>query len=789
MSNIIYHPTTTFVGRDEALNAVIAMLHQPECCMVTLIGPGGIGKTRLAMEVAEHFRATHTVYLLSLQNIETAEQFATALANTVNVTLRDSENVLKQFLCYLPKTPTLIVLDNFESLLEAADVLAAIIAQVPEIQFLVTSRVVLHLQDEWVYEVGGLNVTDSVDSSAVQLFAQRAARMRQNFDAEAELAAIVRICQLLQGNPLALELAATWVRALTCQQIVDELQRGLDILNTNLRDVEQRHRSMAAVFEQSWKLLSADEQETFKRLSIFCSHFSQEAACKIAGVSLLQLANLVDHSLLRLVNNGRYEIHELVRAYALQRLDDATEHTVRKQHAHYFSEFAYQQILSLKNAAQAEALNCIEAEFDQIIAAWEWAVQHQDTWVLEKMLLPLSLYAPTRSRYIEVYQALLLAETKLPVETSLLNAQLAMTQGWFAFWVGKIDAARNNIQRGMALLDLLQIKGQLPMALSILSWYENDARVDFGELYQRYERELQYYQAQGDDWGAAWMLYGMGNISRSFGNHDTSKSQLEMSVQLFNGIGDGWGKTWALGGLCTTLRYMNQFAAAIVLYEELLTIGKAVADDGAVIYALHGLGYSHQALNQIAAAQDYYLQALRLSLKTHNAWNMLDAALRVGEVLSAERINPVSVELFAAVQQHPLTGTGWLHQRRERAVTGLQDLQDKLPPEAYQAAVQRGSQGDLRRVIEELLDRLAAPQLSSNGNGAHQQALIEPLSERELEVLQLLVIGRSNRQIAAELILALGTVKTHIHNIYGKLNVSNRTEAAAQARSLGLLEL
>ena len=219
------------------------------------------------------------------------------------------------------------MLDNFEHLLEGTEVLTELLAAAPNIKLLVTSREVLNLQEEWLYPVRGLQYPKTGDAeqpgaySAVQLFIERARRVRGDLTLADEQAAVVRICQLVEGMPLALELASSWMKALQADEIATEIQRSIDFLSTSLRNVPQRHQSMQAVFEQTWRRLSEEEQRVFRALAVFSGGFRREAAQAVTSVSMHVLSGLVDKSLLTREPDGRYQIHELLRQYPQTRLE------------------------------------------------------------------------------------------------------------------------------------------------------------------------------------------------------------------------------------------------------------------------------------------------------------------------------------------------------------------------------------------------------------------------------------------------------------------------------------
>ncbi|MBP7687712.1 MAG: tetratricopeptide repeat protein [Thermoflexales bacterium] len=351
---------TAFVGRTRELAEIDDRLRgDPACRLLNIAGPGGIGKTRLALEAAQQHLSEFAdgVFFVPLAPISAAHLIAPAIAQALNLPVPWQADPRTQLLSYLSDKHLLLVVDNFEHLLDGVDLLADILTAAPQVKVLATSRERLHLQWEWIVEIRGLDypasATDpsALDTSAVRLFAQTARRMDARFALEADRAEVIGICQLMEGSPLGIELAAAWVRVLTCQEIVQQIARNLDLLATSASDRPERHRSLRAAFEYSWDLLSADEQKAFKKLAVFQGGFRREAAEKVAGAPLSLLFTLVDKSLLRRGHAGRFEMHSLLRQYITEKLnagqiDEALNTTpmdlTRMRMAQYYLVYARQ---------------------------------------------------------------------------------------------------------------------------------------------------------------------------------------------------------------------------------------------------------------------------------------------------------------------------------------------------------------------------------------------------------------------------------------------------------------
>jgi len=353
--------TAPIIGRERELAEVSQLLDDPACCLLTLVGLGGIGKTRLAMEVAAQRTDDFLdgVYWVSLQTIQTVDELVPAIIASLSVQM--SSDPYQQLLSFLHEKNLLLILDNFEHLLPGVDLLHKILSTARQVKILVTTREALGIQEEWVYRIYGLDVppedtcTDIDGYGAVQLFTYNAHRVWWRFSPQEEALAVCRICQLVEGMPLALELAASWLRALTCQDIVNEIQRNLEFLKSTSPDIPVRQHSIQAVFQQSWELLSEHGQESFQKLSVFRGGFTRDAAEKVANPSLDILIALVDKSFIRKTTAGRFEMHELLRQFGEERLEEAGAVNVTKAaHSSYYMLYLQGQEAGLKSQRQLQ---------------------------------------------------------------------------------------------------------------------------------------------------------------------------------------------------------------------------------------------------------------------------------------------------------------------------------------------------------------------------------------------------------------------------------------------------
>jgi predicted ATPase/DNA-binding CsgD family transcriptional regulator len=341
---------TPFVGREKELRDVGVLLDGPDAHLITILGPGGIGKTRLALEVARRSvgpRFSDGVFFAALSPLSDPVHLIPAIAGAVRYQFQqDSRSPRQQVLDYFRQKRLLLVLDNFEHLLDGADIITDLLQAAPDVRLLATSREKLNLRGETVYTPGGLAYAgdgfpqDAVEYEAAQLFIQSASQIHPDFTVQAdEQAYLTDICQLTDGLPLALVLAAAWVDVLSLREIADELRQSIAFLRAEMRDAPRRHWSIRAVFEPTWERLTQREQATFMKLAVFRGGFTRDAADKVAGADLPTLQALINKSLLQRNAHGRYDIHELLRQYGEEHLNASQqEAAARTAHMTYYSD-------------------------------------------------------------------------------------------------------------------------------------------------------------------------------------------------------------------------------------------------------------------------------------------------------------------------------------------------------------------------------------------------------------------------------------------------------------------
>ncbi len=645
-------PPTPFIGREDERGQLAQMLADPKCRLITLVGPGGIGKTRLALQgaVDAGVQFEHGVAFVALAPLNAPAQLVPAIADALGFSFYGQDDPFSQLGNYLREKHVLLLLDNLEHLIAASDLLATLLEQAPRLKLLVTSRERLRLRGEWVMELKGLVVPTQLtartieQSSAVALFVQSAQRVRHDFaPTTAEQQVIVQICRLVAGMPLGIELAASWVRMLALSEIAAEIASSLDFLSATLRDVPERHRSFRAVFDSSWKLLTPAEQQALLRLAVFQGGFERAAADHVAGATLHLLSTLVDKSLLRRTSNGRYDMHELVRQYASARLhtDPDQEAALRQRHCAYYATFVQQHERNLISATQRAAVAALHSEPANLRYAWEWAVAQQQSTVISQMARGLFLFYELTCRYLEgatIFQHAAAALELQPTDEqqAVTLGQVLAYQGHCSFRIGQHEPALALLQRSRELLaphacHAAQTYAEALLLFAIVASYMGD----YALACQLVQEGRSLARHNGYQWINALLLTVAGRIAFATGNYAEAQADLQESLRLCRALGDPRGTAFCLNTLGMLAQAQAEYETAQQLLQESLTISSRAGDSWAIGGALNELGLVAYAQHEYTEAHYLFRESLGLFRELGDRRYIARALMNLGRVSSA----------------------------------------------------------------------------------------------------------------------------------------------------------
>ncbi|HEX9596957.1 MAG TPA: tetratricopeptide repeat protein, partial [Anaerolineales bacterium] len=717
--------TTTFIGRHTELAEIQRrLLFEPGCRLLNLVGPGGIGKTRLALAAAAAMLDAFPdgVYLVSLAPVGEVVYVVSAIAEVLRFQFFGDLEPKQQLLNYLGPKKLLLVVDNFEHLLEEAGFLSEILQRAPDVTLLATSRERLNLQEEWVYDVHGLAFPSANDEalrdfgeySALELFLQRARQIVAKYaPSPAEMADIIRICQLVEGMPLALELAAPWIRTLSCREIAEEIGRSLSFLTTTVRNVPERHRSISVVFEQTWRRLSAQERMILQQLAVFRGGCTRLAAEQVTGATLPVLSSLVDKALLRRTNTGRYELHELIRQFAESQLqvDPRAADATQRRHRDFFMGFLATRTAGAKGFKQLDTLAEIEADLDNVRLAWRGAAANRESAAIERSAECLFVYYLYRNGYDEGILEFGRAMTAFApppdgldddgwTSDPVVPDQEVELVGFLRAGLGYFLAHRRDLQKGQMVLE---------QALARLRRATPDAR-----------RKI------------AFALLWLGWAHYFRGQTLAGKQCARESLALLTETGDNWGEGWALLLLGNCLREGSPAEAADV-YQAGVTLCRESGDQIVLSYLSFNLGAAATALGRYAQAQPSIDLGVTISERLGNFLGLGYSLFYRGRLeISLGRYDQAIQTLQQALTYFNKVGT--VHASRAQTYLGLahhlQEDQD-LAARLYGQALERFKAANSKLEYSRCLNGLGC--LAYDQGKLHQA---ERLQRESLALLQ-----------------------------------------------------
>ncbi len=752
-------PQTSFVGRENELVKIGALIRDPACRLLTLVGPGGSGKTRLALQAAsESLRSfPDGTYFVPLESANSADYLIPAIARALQFTLDSFINgadLRTQILDYLRKQSILLILDGCELMAGITGDLPAILENAPNLRVLATSRQKLGLRSERALPVEGLSLAQTAEEmradgmEAVRLFCERAEQAGADFRlSEADVEPVARICKLVEGMPLGIELAAAWTPVLSPLEIETAAGKSLDFLTTAMSDIPEKHRSLRAVFDSSWLLLGDDLRDVFSKLAIFRGGFDLQAAREVAGVSLEQLSALINRSLLHRTQAGRFTVHSLLRQYAAEKLSEVgeLEKDVQDRFCRYYVNMVTQREGDLMGPMMLQARDEIRLEMDNVRAAINWAILHWPEQSVRKMLISLVGFyaihgwqegmlayrdialirkdalvargAPDPSKdpvflSARIHQAFYQCNLGLITESEAiskecleelrqpgLESELSVclqNLGVNASYRGEYESARELLEEAI----LLGRECDHVAWPTYLLWLGN-LYFQIGEYEQgllSLQKSYDLFDRKGTLWGTAFALSKIAMAEDGLGEHARAKKYHQEALSVFDQLESKAGKAYALSRMSMSAYFLEQYPEAAQLAQQGYDAFDEIGHRWGICTSLCGLGFANIGLGDKARAKAYFRDALKESKPDQMVPQSLYALVGLACCIAQEGEEGKALDLIQYVRKHPETPSIYL----EQAVRWISDVEQTLLRDTNPAS---GVACDLE-TVDEIVQRL-----------------------------------------------------------------------------------
>jgi predicted ATPase/DNA-binding SARP family transcriptional activator len=649
-------PYTSLIGRDEELAKIAGQLEDPTCGLLTLIGVGGIGKTRLglhaAAEALDHY--PDGVWLVELAAFNEAEILPDKIASVFGVSAQEAKSggVTDILVDYLKNKKLLLVLDNCEHLIEAcADFAEALLNGCPNVNVLATSREAFGIREERLFHVSPLTLPPKELPlkkleiyPAIQLFLERAGAARPRFRLTSENSAVLaEICWQLEGIPLAIELAAARVKVISLDQIARRLQDRFQLLTGGPRTALPRHQTLQATMDWSYGLLSELERSLLRRLSVFSGGWTLNAAEEVATFGQVQkdnvldlLTQLVDKSLVLVEEWGdrvRYGMLETVRQYGVRTLSEEDEvKETRQRHANFFVQLAEGADEGMRDARQVKSMEILDVEHDNLRAALRWATDQSDADLALRLVGASGWFWLMRGHWKESWQWLRKALDLEPGTNPILRAKAICKAGGLEIFRGNLVGTVELIEEALDISRQAENEEYIAWSLNLMGQAKTWSDKDMGEAAPYLTESADLFRRLNNDWGVAFTVKYMGQILESQGEYERGMNHIKESVALFEKVGDAWHGAHSLFFLGGSASRNNDFQLAEWAYEQVLEKCSLIEDKVMRAHALRGLGQLALQKDDREHMEEIYLEALEALQKIGDEFCVASVLRGLGEV-------------------------------------------------------------------------------------------------------------------------------------------------------------
>jgi predicted ATPase/DNA-binding XRE family transcriptional regulator len=653
---------TPFIGREPELTALTQLLHDPQCSLLTIVGPGGIGKTRLAIEAVYPSKDLFPdgTWFVSLAPLNSPVLIVPAIADAVGFKFQDPTDPQSELLRYLRAKKALLVLDNAEHLLEGAGVFTEILKNCQQIKLLVTSRERLNLLSEWVFEIQGLPVPTSDQAnqfdtySSVALFLQSARRVQPGFEIrDDERQWELKICQIMEGMPLGIELSAAWVGLLSIEEIAVEIEHNLDFLSVTMRDLPERHRSLRATLDHSWKLLNPEEKLILSRLSVFHGSFNRKAAQAICGASLAVLSSLKNKSLLHRTDQDDSGLHEIIRQYAALKLAEHPDENerIKDQHALYFVQYLSDCQAALQSPRQVETFDDMAKIIDNLSQGWQHLVTHLQpntgnskpfpADLLHSSLFSISLFYEQRCRSLEAIPLFkesvdclkaVQADFEKIEDGSRFNSVLGHITAYLGLhhiYVLQYEKAIEYLEEAIKVLDNCRSRVERAQAQVILA-AARSVHLQLLESAALLEQSREVFREEGVDWWYTLSTIHLASRYLSLGNLRESEVLIQEGFRLVI-PGDLRLELTLWSTYASLLYYKKDFAKAEQILQNSLQLSYRLGNVRQTADILFELGRVALADHRVELAEEYLQKSIAILLEFGESHGLALAYIYLGK--------------------------------------------------------------------------------------------------------------------------------------------------------------